>query len=171
MLKAFLESGRIVSTHGLRGEVRVKPWCDSADFLLEFDTFYLQEGKSPLKVEGARVHKNMLILKPSGVDDVDAAAALRGKVIYIDRRDAPLAEGEHFIQDLLGMAVIDADTGHGYGLLSDVFATGANDVYEITGEDGGKRLVPAIPDVVVEKDLSQGVVRIRPLKGLFEDED
>ena len=168
MRKRYLECGKIVSTHGLRGEVRVQPWCDGADFLLEFSAFYFDGGAVSVAVEGARVHKNLLILRLAGVDDIDAAAALRGKVLYIDREDAPMEEGEHFVQDLLGLRVVDADTGQEYGRITDVFATGANDVYELTGERGEKKLVPAIPDVVVETDMEGGVVRIRPLEGLFE---
>jgi len=168
MQKRYLECGKIVSTHGLRGEVRVQPWCDGPGFLLEFDTLYFDGGATPVTVEDARVHKNMLILKPQGVDDIDDAAALRGKVLYIDREDAPMEEGKHFIQDLLGLHVLDADTGQDYGKLTDVLHTGANDVYELTGEHGEKKLVPAIPDVVIETDIEGGTMRIRPLRGLFE---
>ena len=168
MHKRYLECGKIVSTHGLRGEVRVQPWCDGPGFLLDFSTFYFEGGGKSLAVEGARIHKNLLILKLAGVDNIDAAAALRGKVLYIDRDDAPMDEGEHFIQDLLGLRVVDADTGEEYGKITDVLATGANDVYELTGQQGEKKLVPVIPDVVIETDIEGGVVRIRPLEGLFE---
>ena len=168
MLKRYLECGKVVSTHGVRGELRVQPWCDGPDFLLGFSTFYFERGATPVAVEGARAHKNMLLLKLKGIDDPDAAAALRGKVLYLDREDAPMEEGEHFIQDLIGLSVVDADTGQEYGRITDVFATGANNVYELSCPDGGKKLVPAIPDVVIETDLDGGIMRIRPLEGLFE---
>ena len=171
MLKRYLECGKIVSTHGLRGEVRVQPWCDGPDFLLGFATLYFERGVKPLPVEGARVHKNVLILKLKGVDDIDTAAALRGKTLYLDRQDAPMEEGEHFVQDLLGLRVLDADTGREYGKLTDVLFTGANDVYELSGKQGEKKLVPAIPDVVLKTDTESGVMLIRPLRGLFEDEN
>ena len=168
MYKRYLECGKIVSTHGLRGEVRVQPWCDGPGFLLGFSTLYMDNGATPVAVEGARVHKNLLILKLAEVDDVDAAGALRGKVLYLDRDDAPMEEGEHFVQDLLGLLVVDADTGQEYGRITDVLHTGANDVYELTGQQGEKKLVPVIPDVVIETNIESGVVRIRPLEGLFE---
>jgi len=171
MYKQYLECGKIVSTHGIRGELRVQPWCDSPDFLLDFEVLYLDKGNKPLAVEQARAQKNMLLLKLEGINNLDDAAALRGKVLYIDRDDAPLDQGEHFIQDLLGLDVIDADTGMVYGKLSDVLFTGANDVYELTGENGEKKLFPAIRDVVLETDVQAGVMRIRPLKGLFDDAD
>jgi len=170
MKKKYLECGRIVAVHGVRGEVRVQPWCDSPDFLLNFPTLYLQGGTLPLRVERARVHKSMVLLKPVGCDSMDAAVTLRGKILYIDREDAPAEDEGFFVQDLLGISVVDADTGRVWGTLTDVLSTGANDVYEIT--DGTqKRLVPAIPQVVLETDPDAGVMRIRPLKGLFEDED
>ncbi|MCL2056836.1 MAG: ribosome maturation factor RimM [Oscillospiraceae bacterium] len=169
MKKKYLECGKIVSTHGLRGELRVMHWCDSAEFLLGFKTLYLDGGAKPIAVENMRLNKNIVLLKLAGVDDIDTAVSLRGKVLYIDRDDAPEGDGE-FLQDIIGMTVKDTDTGEYYGKLTDVFRTGANDVYEITGGDGAKRLIPAIPDVVIEADTDSAVMQIRPLKGLFGDE-
>ncbi len=108
MRKKFLETGKIVTTHGVAGEVRVYPWCDGPDFLLGFDTLYLDKGKQPVRVENARVHKNIVILKLAGVDTMDDALLLRNKVLYIDRDDVELAEGEYFVQDLIGLVVLDA---------------------------------------------------------------
>lgn len=85
MKKQFLECGKIVTTHGIKGEVKVQPWCDSPDFLLDFETLFLRRGETPLTVERARVQKNMVVLKIAGVDTPEAAAALRNQVLYIDR--------------------------------------------------------------------------------------
>ena len=172
MRKQFLECGKIVSTHGIHGEVRVQPWSDGPEFLLNFDTFYLDGGGTALTVERARAHKGMVILKLAGVDTVESGGTLRGKIIYINRADAPEdGDGVFFIQDILGISVYDADTNRLWGTLTDVLATGANDVYEITGGDGVKRLVPVIPQVVLDTDPEAGIMRIRPLKGLFDDAD
>jgi len=171
MHKEFLECGKIVSTHGLRGELKVEPWSDSPDFLADFKTVYLGEEKKTYAIQKARAQKNMLVLKLAGIDTLDDALAFRGKILYINREDAPLAEGEFFVQDLLGLSVVNADTGGEYGKLSDVFFTGANDVYELTAPDGEKKLFPAIKDVMIETDIEGGVMRIRPLKGLFDHAD
>ena len=171
MHKEFLECGKIVSTHGVRGELKVEPWSDSPDFLAGFKSVCLGEEKRAYAIQKARAQKNMLVLKLAGVDTLDDAVALRGKVLYINRKDAPLEEGRFFVQDLLGISVVDADTGAQYGRLSDVFFTGANDVYELTGPDGEKKLFPAIKDVMIETDTLGGVMRIRPLKGLFDHAD
>ncbi len=170
MKKQFLEVGRIVGTHGIRGELRVDPWCDSPDFLSGFKKLYFDEGKTSLKSK-ARPHKNIVLLRLEGVETIDDAEKLRGKVLYIDRDDARLPEGKNFVQDLIGCRVVDADdASKEYGEIADVFKTGANDVYTVKNPSG-EFLVPVIDEVVVEKDIDGGVVRIRPMKGLFGDED
>lgn len=170
MKKQYLECGKIVSTHGVRGEVRVQPWCDSPDFLCGFPVIYLQKGSRCIEVERARENKNMVLLKLRGVDTMDDAQALRGQIVYIDREDAPPDEdGVYFIQDLIGLRVVDADTGREWGKLTDVLETGANDVYVLNDAEGCERLIPAIPQVILDTDIDAGIMRIRPLPGLFDD--
>ncbi len=171
MRKDYLETGKIVTTHGVTGEVKVYPWCDTPDFLAGFSRLFLNKGKDPVLVQRARVQKNMVLLKLEGIDTMEAAQALRGQILYADRADMPLEEGEYFILDLIGLSVIDADTGEEYGTLSDVSQTGANDVYHIQKPGEAQKLIPAIPQVVVKTDIEGGVMRIRPLKGLFDDAD
>lgn len=172
MRKQYLEIGKIVSTHGIQGEVRVQPWCDSAQLLAEMETLYYDDkGKQDVRILSGRVHKNIVILKIDGVTTIEAAQLLRNRILYVDREELELEEGSYFIQDLIGLTVTDADSGIVYGRLTDVFQTGANDVYEVTEEGGNKRLIPAIPDVVVKTDIDGGIMTIRPLKGLFDDAD
>lgn len=170
MKKRFLECGKIVATHGLRGEVKVLPWCDGPQALLPFQTLYLDGGNTPLAVEKSRTVKGMALLKFAGYDSPEAAQPLRGKVLWLDREDDTLEEGQYYIQDLLGLSVADADTGKIYGTLRDVTETGANDVYHIAFPDGRIQLIPAIPQVVVEIDIDGGRMLIRPLEGLFDDD-
>ena len=171
MIKQYLECGKVVTTHGIAGEVKVQPWCDSPDELLGLDILYLEGGKKAVQVERSREHKSMVLLKLEGINTVEQAATLRNRVLYLNRDDLLLGQDEYFIQDLLGVEVIDADTRTVYGTLSDVTRTGANDVYHLTCPDGSIKLVPAIPQVVIETNLQENVIRIRPLRGLFEDED
>jgi len=171
--KQYLEIGKIVSTHGIYGEVRVQPWCDDASLLEELDTLYYDgRGRQPLTVLSGRVHKNIVILKIDGITTVEMAQQLRNKVLYVDRDELELEDGCYFIQDLIGLTVWDADESEKcYGTITDVFPTGANDVYEITDTEAIKRLIPAIPEVVLETDVDGGRMVIRPLKGLFDDEN
>lgn len=167
MTDNLLQIGKITSVFGIKGEVKVQPWCDSPELLCEFDTLYWKSG-TPVKIESSRVQKNMVVMKIEGVDDPDAAQKLRNHVLYMDRNDVELDEGSYFIVDLIGLTVVDSRDGKVYGMLSDVTETGANDVYHITDEDGRLLLIPAIPEVVDEVDIENGVMKITPLNGLFE---
>ena len=102
MKNQFLEAGQIVNTHGIQGEVKIVPWCDSPEFLLQFGTLYLDG--TPVRVRAARVHKGNVLAALEGVADVNAAMALKGKIVSIDRSGVVLPEGRHFIADLLGPA-------------------------------------------------------------------
>lgn len=113
----------------------------------------------------------MIIMKIKGVDTPEDAVKLRNKVIYINRDDIELEDSCYFVQDLIGMKVIDADDGHEYGELVDVSETGANDIYHIKFPDGKIYYIPAIAKVVINTDIVSNTMSIRPLKGLFDDED
>lgn len=168
--KAFLEIGKIVAPHGIRGHVRVQAWCDDAEMLTEFDTLYFDAGKTPVKITSAALHKNVVLIKFEGIDDMNAAQNLRNEILYVSREELVLDERTYFIQDLIGMQVVDADD-HSivYGKLTDVMQTGANDVYEVTTQEQKKVLIPAIKDVIIETSLDEDAMYIRPLKGLFEE--
>jgi len=170
-VKKYLEIGKIVGTHALKGEVRVQPWADSGEFLLQFGIFYLSEGAQSIKVTNSRVHKNVVIVKLKGVDTIEAADAMRGKVLYIDRADAHLPEGRYFIQDLIGLRVIDADNGTEYGIIDDVTQTIANDVYHVKAANGKIYYIAAVEQVLAGTDLEAGTVAIHAMKGMFDDED
>lgn len=170
MKKQYLDSGKIVGTHGIKGEVRIDPWCDSPEFLCAFRKLYLDgQGEAFVEVK-SRPHKNIVLAKIKGIDTIEAAERLRGKIVYINRSDIHLDEGVHFVQDLIGLEVRDFDSGKVYGTIKDVLRTGANDVYEIV--DGGKTyLAPVIDEVVREINTDDGYVLIIPMKGIFDDED
>lgn len=170
MKKQFLDTGKIVGTHGIRGEVRIDPWCDSPEFLCAFKKLYLDENGSSFISVKSRPHKNIVLCKISGVDSIEEAERLRGKIVYLNRNDISLDDGINFVQDLIGLEVRDVDTAKAYGKITDVLRTGANDVYEIT-DNGKKYLAPVIDDVVKEIDVDSGFVLIRPMKGIFDDED
>lgn len=171
MIKDYLEIGKITSTHGIRGEMRFQPWCDSPEFLTKFKTLYFdKKGEKAVKIK-ARPNGEMAILKIEGIETVEEAAKLRDKVLYMKRADARLPEGQYFIQELIDCKVYDADDESiCYGVLSDVSQTGANDVWHIE-KDGKEYLIPAIPPVVISTDVVEGIIKIRPLRGIFDDEN
>ncbi|MGN0469987.1 MAG: ribosome maturation factor RimM [Acutalibacteraceae bacterium] len=169
MLKQYLEAGKIVGTHGLRGEVRIDPWCDSAEFLCKFKKLYYADG-TEISVVSARPHKNIAIVLFRDITSIEQAEVLRGKIVYINRKDVRLPKNTYFIQDIIGLKVYDVDTDREYGEVTDVMKTGANDVYQIT-KDGRDYLIPVIPDVVIKTDIENEILLIRPLEGIFDNED
>ena len=166
MKKEYLEAGKIVTTHGIRGEVKIMPYTDTPELLCEFDRLFMGKDKAEIYIDRARVAKNMVIAKIEGIDTVEAAEKYRNKVLFMHRDDLELDEDTYFIQDLIDMEVRDADSGFVYGKITDVLQNGANDVYVIKGDR--EYLVPAIPDVVISTDIDSNIMLIRPLKGLFD---
>ncbi len=168
--KRYLEAGEIVGTHGVRGEVRVYPACDSPAVLAGLKKLYFDEGARMVRIK-ARAHKALALIELEGVDTMEAAAALRGTTLYLDRNDLKLPRGTYFIADLIGLSVVDDDTGERYGECTDVSQTGSNDVYHMRTTDGREVLIPAIPSVIRRVDIDGGEIRIFPMLGLFDDED
>lgn len=171
MKKEFLEAGRIVGTHGLKGELRVEVWCDTPAFFCRFKRFYLNNGKTEVRVISARPHKNIAILLLDGISTIEQADIMRGKTLYINRSDIELDDNVFFIQDIIGLQVRDIDTGTVYGTVTDVFKTGSNDVYQVTDSDNKNYLIPVIDSVVKEVNVDGDYVLISPMKGIFDDED
>ncbi len=166
MLQQYLEVGQVTNTHGVMGEVRVHPWADSPEFLCQFKTLYLdKEGSWAIKVERARPHKNMAILKLEGITDVPSALSLKNAVLYIDRNDAKLPKGSFFITDLMGIEVRDASNGTVLGKIADVRTLPASNVYVVRG---GEReiLIPAVDAFVVETNVEEGFIRVNMIEGL-----
>ena len=169
MKKQFLEAGKIVNTHGIKGEVKIMPYCDSPELFCEFDRFFMGRDFNEINVERSRVQKNMVIAKLEGINTPEDAEKLRSKMLYMHRDDLELDEDTFFIQDLIGMTVKNADNGRVYGVIDDVLQTGANDVYSIKGENK-TYLIPAIADVIAETDLENDIMLIHELEGLFDED-
>ena len=170
MLKAYLEAGKIVRPHGIRGEVVLEPWADSPAFLLRFKRFFFDEGKRDAGLLSAREHKGRLLLRLQGVDTVEQAETLRGKVLYIAREDAQLPEGRYFLQDLVGLEARDVRTGQVYGVVEEVLPGVANDVYRIRGANGEEYLFPAVEEMIARTSLEEGIIELLPIPGIFDDQ-
>ena len=157
----FLETGEIVNTHGIAGEVKLMPWSDSPAFLLDFKTLYV-DGK-PLEVLSERVHKSMLLVKFKGYEDVNAAMALKGKRVSIARRDARLAPGQFFLADLIGLTVKD-ERGALIGTLKEVLSPSRQNVYVVEGES--VHMIPAVPEFVKKVDVDAGEMVVSLIEGM-----
>lgn len=163
MKQQLLEAGQIVNTHGVKGEVKIVPWCDSPDFLCGFSQLYID--KAPVSVLSARPAKGNVLVKFQGVDDVNAAMRLKNKIVFIDRNGVKLPDGRHFLADLIGLEVRSADTGAVIGTLTDVLMPPAHEVYVVSG-NGEEHLIPAVDEFLVETNVAGGYIRVRLIEGM-----
>ncbi|MDR1753860.1 MAG: ribosome maturation factor RimM [Eubacterium sp.] len=170
-MKKYLEIAKITKTQGLNGELRAQYYCDDPEEISCFKKLYLKNGKDFLSPKYIRPHKNVVIIKFGGVDTLEEAVKYIGETLYIDRGDVDLPANTWFIQDLIGLRVVDADSGLEYGRVKEILQNAPTDVYMLNSVDGRELLFPAIPEVLLDVSLEKGEIFIRPLKGLFGDED
>lgn len=169
MKKQYLEAGKIVRTHGVRGELVLECWADSPQLLAGIKRFYFDGGREDAGLLSSRVHKGRLLIRLRGVDTVEQGDVLRGKVLYLNRDDVPLEEGQVFLQDLIGLRAVDGVTGQEYGELREVLSTGANDVYRIVDKAGKEYLFPAVKHMIQAVRVEDGVIELLPIPGIFDE--
>ncbi len=162
--------GAIASVHGIKGEVKVFPTTDEPEKLKRLKSVLMRTDREEreIRIQSARFHKNMVIVKFDGIESPEEAQKYRGATLWITREQAvPLQDHEYYQADLVGLSVV-ADDGEKLGTLTDVLGTGANDVYEITLQDGRTVLFPAIKDCVKDVDLDAGRMTVHVLEGLLD---
>ena len=165
-MKNLIDVGEIVNTHGLRGEVKVNVRTDSPEVFEIFTELYLK-GEDCRKVQSVRYQKNCVLLKLSGIDDVDMAEKLRGQILYAEKEIfSDLPQDTYLVADIVGLTLKDDTTD--YGVITDVITTGSNDVYTVKGTDGKFIYVPAIKSVVKSVNISEGFVLVEMPKGLLD---
>ena len=157
----FLEAGEIVTTHGVRGEMKVLPWADGPDFLCDFSRVRI--GGREYKVESCRVQKTCNLLKIQGIDTVEDAQALRGKTVEIYRCDAP--KDMIFAAELIGITVISG--GQEVGKITDVLDYPGNKVYVVSGEK--EYMIPAVKAFVLDTDMEKEIMQVRLIEGMETD--
>ena len=160
-----LQAGVITSTHGIRGEVKVFPTTDDAQYFRELKKVYLDTGKEqiPLEIEHVKFFKQFAILKFKGIDNINDIEKYKGK-----REDAsPLGEDEYYIGDMIGMDVYTDEPAEHFGVLKDVLETGANDVYIIDSDRHGEVLIPAIRQCILSVDTEKNEMYIHLMEGLL----
>jgi len=172
-LEDLYQVGSITQTHGIRGEVKVFPLTDDISRFKNMKNLLLDGGKDgyiSLEVENARPQKNLVILKFKGIDNINDIEKYKGQGLYVTKENrVELKDDEYFIADLIGCEVyVDTDSDKMFGTISDVMETGANDVYEITLENGKTVLVPAIKECILNVDIEGGRVDIHLLEGLMD---
>ena len=159
--KDRIEAGKLINTHGIAGEVKVEVWLDSPKFMKSFRRFYI--GEKEYKVLSSRIQKEFLYLKLSGVEDLNAAMALKGSVMRIAREDAHLPEGAYFLCDIIGSRVVD-EQGSEIGILEDIEENPAAPIYVVKGER--EHLIPGVPEFIRKVDAENGLVTVHLIEGM-----
>lgn len=159
----YIEAGEIVTTHGVRGEVKVLCWLDDPEMLCEFDRCRIQ-GKE-YEMEQVRVQKTCNLVKLSGVDTMEAAQALRGKTLELYRED--IDEDVIFAAELIGMEVYTGEDC--IGKIKEVLDYPGNSVYVVKGEH--EYMIPAVKQFILSTDMESNRMQVQLIKGMRTDED
>lgn len=163
-----LEAGKIINTHGLRGEVKVVTWTDYPEVFEEIEFLYVHKktGDERLDIKNIKYQKNNIIVKFEQIKDIDEAEKYKNMVLYVDREQLPpLPDGMNYIVDLIGLEVYNEDNEK-IGVIADVFNTGANDIYDVKREGKKNLLLPVIDECVKEVDIENGRVIVNVMEGL-----
>ena len=159
----YIEAGEIVTTHGVRGEVKVLSWLDSPEMLCEFDRCRI-EGRE-YSMDAVRVQKTCNLVKLRGVDTMEGAQKLRGKTMELYRED--ISDELIFAAELVDVEVF-AD-GASIGKIKEVLDYPGNSVYVVQGER--EYLIPAVKEFILSTDLEKNQMQVKLLKGMASDED
>ena len=154
----YLEAGKLINTHGVRGEFKFDAWCDSHTSYLKVPEFCLsQDGEGKLEVESIRKFGKFMLVKFKGINSLDDALKYKGKTVYVDRDNVPKKDGAVFIADIIGLPAIDISTGEPFGKIIDFTDKGSGDLYEIELFDKRTVYIPAIPVFGKKADVDTGI--------------
>ena len=159
----FVEAGEIVSTHGVRGEVKVLPWLDCPEMLCEFDRCRI-EGKE-YKIEQCRVQKTCNLVKLTGIDTMEAAQLMRGKTVELYRDD--IDDEVIFAAELIGVDVFCE--GEQIGKIVDVLDYPGNSVYVVKGKH--EYMIPAVSAFILNTNMAENTMEVKLIEGMRSDEN
>ena len=159
----FVEAGEIVTTHGVKGEMKVLPWVDSPDILCEFDRCRI--GGVEYEIENCRIQKTCNLLKVKGIDTMEAAQAMRGKVVELYRED--IDDEVIFAAELIGVEVYAE--GECIGEIVEVLDYPGNSVYVVKGKY--EYMIPAVKSFILNTDMEANRMEVRLLEGMRSDEN
>ena len=163
----LLEIGKIVNTHGIRGEVKIQPWCDEPELFDELEYLFIEEEK--YNIVRNRFHKTCQIVQLENVNNIDDAERFKNKIVYINRDALELPEGRYYIADIEGLTVKEQN-GRILGVVDEIIKTGSNDVYSLKDTFNKKPvLIPVIEGVVLETNIDGGYIVVKLPKGLIDD--
>lgn len=172
MKHAYLEGGRICTSHGVKGLLKIEHLCDSPKVLLNVKRIYFKERDgsfSERQVNSCSVMGQFLLMGIEGIESREDAIRYRGKSFYLDRNDIPLSEGAMFIADMIGLPVYHAESGEILGKISDISEVAGRRIYSID-HNGQQVLIPDVPQFIKEISENKGMA-VLPIPGFFDQAD
>ncbi len=167
----YLECGKAVSTHGVRGTLRLESYCDSPEVLAKLRLMYRKTSSGeyiPMRVIASTVQKHMTLITFENIKSLDEAIPYKNTVFYADRDDLPTNDGDEFIADLIGLEIVDMESSEKIGRLKDVISPGGRDVYVIDDVRGGEFMVPAVSEFIKKIDVDGGRIEVSLIEGMRE---
>ena len=167
-MKATFNMGKIVNSHGVKGEVKIYPFTDDLYKFEDFEYLLIEgEGEKKFEVESSRVHKNMVLLKFKAFNDINEIIRFKEKNVYIYRYDAEDDGEGHYIVDLIGCSILD-ENGNKVGILEDVLQNTAQDLYVIKQTGGKVFYLPVVDEFVKHIDIDKKEIVVHIIEGLIE---
>ena len=171
MKQPYLECGKIINTHGVKGTLKLESYCDSPRVLAKLSRVFFKTANgnyTERKVRSATVAKGFVLASLEGIDTLEDAVLYKGKTVFAFREDIPLKAGAYFVADLIGLPVLDAESGRVYGSITAVDAMPSGDMYTIKTPSGTEVLFPAVAEFLSRIDTESGVY-ITPIAGFFDE--
>lgn len=165
----LLEAGKILNTHGVRGELKIENYCDDEIFFKKIKTIYIDS--LPYNIISKRPHKNFILVVLENIDTVEKAMALKNKVIYFDKDTIKLNKGQFFISDIIGFGVFDERTDKSIGKLERVDELPRTRLYVIKNDNNNEILIPDVPDFIKNIDFESCTITVSTIEGMLPDEN
>lgn len=165
----MIKIGTIVGSFGIKGEIKIYPLTNMTEIFLDLKELRLggEADAKRIHLSDSRIHKNLIVARVQEIQTIEDAGPFLNRDLYIDEDQMPpLAEGESYVYELLGLEV-HSDEGTFLGIVEDVFESGAHSVY-VVSDNGKEILLPAIPEVILQKDLKERKLVVHILPGLLD---
>jgi 16S rRNA processing protein RimM len=161
----YLSVGFLRRPHGLAGEINMDLHTDFPERMKKGRILFVGDAHKPMTLTSVRPHQAGLLVKFKGVETPEDAGLYRNQWVYVQTKDVPLPQGQHYKHELLGLKVVD-ENDNPLGELVEILETGANDVYIVRNDSGKDILLPNIPSVILNLDIGTRLMRVHMLEGL-----
>lgn len=163
----YIVVGKIVNTHGIKGDIKVYPYTDDIERFSDLENIYIGKEKLSIEIENVKYHKGMVLLKLKGFDNINEVLHFKDEIIFIDEKDkVKLPKDNYFIYELIDCKVFDVD-GNPLGYIKDVLQNSSNDVYIVKDKDK-EYLIPAVKKFIKEVNVLEKKIIIDPIEGMIE---